>query len=172
MKKNLKHYLSLKYPITIETYLEDGETRYSLEIPDLPGCGAGGETIEEAMKKLEDAKELWIAASLKRNLDIPEPVSEKDFSGRFLLRIPTRLHMALTRQAKKEGQSLNQYVRSILEWHMYRTSLPEVRAIRVAPLSYPEEELTNSASSSSIATFSPSYPKTKEQFPAQAAGGA
>jgi antitoxin HicB len=169
MKKNLKYYLSLKYPITVDTYLEDGEARYSLEIPDLPGCGAGGETIEEAMKKLEDAKELWIAASLKRNLDIPEPVSEKDFSGRFLLRIPTRLHMALTRQAKKEGQSLNQYVRSILEWHMYRISGPETITIKAAPTNYSEEELT--ASSSDIPAFPRRYSQTKEQFPAQAAGG-
>ena len=117
MKKDLKYYMNLNYPITIETYAEDEQTYYSLEIPDLQGCGAEAQTLDKALEKLQDAKELWISASLQRNLTIPEPVSEDDFSGKFLLRIPTKLHMALAKQAKKEELSLNQYVKSILETH-------------------------------------------------------
>lgn len=113
--KDLKYYLSLSYPITVESYNEDGKDRYNLEIPDLPGCGADGETFEEAMSRLQEAKELWIEESLKRGLHIPEPVSETDFSGKFLLRIPTKLHMILSKQAKGNDLSLNQYVKSILE---------------------------------------------------------
>lgn len=70
--KDLKYYLSLNYPLTIEIYKEDGEDRYNLEIPDLPGCGADGKTFEEAMNKLQEAKELWIEESLKRGLFIKE----------------------------------------------------------------------------------------------------
>ncbi|MCK4390544.1 MAG: type II toxin-antitoxin system HicB family antitoxin [Desulfobacterales bacterium] len=117
MKKDLKYYIKLNYPITIETYTEDGKVHYSLEVPDLPGCGADGKTLHEAMKKLQDAKSLWIEVSLKRNLPIPEPISEDDFSGKFLLRIPTKLHMALSKQSKINDLSLNQYVKSILETH-------------------------------------------------------
>jgi len=117
MKKNLTYYLNLNYPIIIETSTENKELHYSLEIPDLPGCGAEAKTLDEALEKLQDAKELWISAGLKRKLPIPEPVSEDDFSGKFLLRIPTNLHMALAKKAKKEGISLNQYVKSVLERH-------------------------------------------------------
>jgi antitoxin HicB len=115
MKKDLSYYLSLDYPILILKYEENGKSFYEAEFPDLPGCGAHGITKNEALKRLEDAKELWITARLKRNLPIPEPVSIDDFSGRYLLRISPRLHMQLTQKAKKEGLSLNQYLRKTLE---------------------------------------------------------
>lgn len=142
MKKNLTYYLNLNYPITIETSSEDKELHYSLEIPDLPGCGAEAKTLDEALEKLQDAKDLWISVGLKRKLPIPEPVSEDDFSGKFLLRIPTKLHMDLAKQAKREGFSLNQYVKSILEMHTtlayqkqeieerYKELLQEIRSSR------------------------------------------
>lgn len=115
MKKDLSYYLKLNYPILITKDEENGKLFYEAEIPDLPGCGAYGKTKNEALKRLEEAKELWITARLKRNLPIPEPISMDDFSGRYLLRIPPRLHMHLTQNAKKEEMSLNQYLRKILE---------------------------------------------------------
>lgn len=114
--KDIKYYLELNYPITIDTFSEfDGRKRYIAEITDLPGCGAHGDTIEEALKELEDAKIGWLEVSLKRGLEIPEPVTEEQFSGKFLLRIPARLHKLLTVKANKAGQSLNQYIKYTLE---------------------------------------------------------
>ena len=115
MRKDLSYYLDLKYPITLSQDEENGEVYFQAEIPDLPGCGAHGETIEEALKKLDEAKKLWLEVSLERGLTIPEPASEDEFSGKFLLRIPARLHMQLTKAARKENMSLNQYIRSLLE---------------------------------------------------------
>jgi antitoxin HicB len=115
MKKGLKYYLGLNYPITVETFEEDGKVGYSLEIPDLPGCGAAGNTLNKALSRLQDAKELWICESLKSGLSVPEPISEDDFSGKFLLRMPTKLHMQLSKKAKSKKLSLNQHVKSLLE---------------------------------------------------------
>ena len=115
MKKSLKYYLSLNYPITVETFEEDGKVGYSLEIPDLPGCGAAGNTLNKALSRLQDAKELWICESLKSGLSVPEPISEDDFSGKFLLRMPIKLHMQLSKKAKSKKLSLNQHVKSLLE---------------------------------------------------------
>ena len=115
MEKNLNYYMSLNYPVTVETFFEDGEEYFSVEIPDLPGCGSYGSTIQEAFERLEEAKELWLEESLKRGLDIAEPVLEEDFSGKFLLRIPSRLHMKIAKNAKLNSVSLNQYVKSLLE---------------------------------------------------------
>ena len=115
MKKNLKYYLSLNYPYTVDEYEDNGEKYFSLEIPDLPGCGASGKTFDEALSRLNEAKELWLEESINANLPISEPVSEDDFSGKFLLRIPAKLHMELAKRARQKNISLNQYVRSLLE---------------------------------------------------------
>lgn len=115
MKKDLSYYLSLDYPIVINKEIDEGKTYYVAEIPDLPGCGAHGETIDAAIKSLDEAKRLWIEGSYEKGLDIPEPVSEDKFSGKFLLRIPPKLHMELSKNAEKENMSLNQYIRNTLE---------------------------------------------------------
>ena len=36
-KKDLNYYMSLPYPITLEEFEENGERRFTLAIPDLPG---------------------------------------------------------------------------------------------------------------------------------------
>ncbi len=115
MKKDLSYYLSLDYPIMINKEIDDGKTYFVAEIPDLTGCGAHGETIDAAMKSLDEARRLWIEVSYEKGLDIPEPVSEDEFSGKFLLRVPPRLHMELSKNAEKENMSLNQYIRNTLE---------------------------------------------------------
>jgi antitoxin HicB len=115
MKKDLSYYLSLNYPVTIIKDREDDKIYFEAEIPDLPGCGAHGENIEEALKRLDEAKKLWIEVSIERGLPIPEPTSEDEFSGKFLLRIPAKLHMQLSKLAQNEGVSLNQYIRNSLE---------------------------------------------------------
>ena len=185
MKKEIAYYMDLDYPITVETYTEDEEVHYSLEIPDLPGCGVEAKTLAEAMEKLQDAKGLWISASLKRKLPIPEPVSEDDFSGKFLLRIPTKLHMALAKQAKKEGISLNQYVKSVLERHTalaYEKEKIEERDDRILQQiklwrekgSLPATTSSSSTTATSNAatagtTIPPSSPQSEEERYAKAA---
>ena len=114
--KKLDYYLNLNYPITIDKFTDyDSKMKYVAEIPDLPGCSSYGEELEEALKKLEDAKISWIEVSLDRNLEIPEPVTENEFSGKFLLRIPAKLHKQLSVRASRDSLSLNQFIRSALE---------------------------------------------------------
>jgi len=115
MKKDLNYYLNLNYPMTIIKDVEDGEVYYIADLPDLPGCGAHGRTVDEAIKSLEEAKELWIEMSLEKGMQIPEPVSDEEFSGKYLLRMPPKLHMKLTTMAKTEELSLNQFIRKTLE---------------------------------------------------------
>jgi antitoxin HicB len=67
--KDLAYYMALRYTIVL-TPEEDG---WGATIPDLPGCVAAGDTIQEALKMLDDAKQSWVSASLQRNLPIPEP---------------------------------------------------------------------------------------------------
>jgi antitoxin HicB len=68
----LEDYLKLKYPITL--YPETGS--FSVEIKHLPGCVSQGDTLEEALEMLEDAKCAWIKANLELGNQIPLPSSE------------------------------------------------------------------------------------------------
>lgn len=108
--KDLKHYLALPYSIEI---IPD-EEGYIATIPDLPGCMSSGETIDAALRGLEEVKELWLEGRIEAGEEIPEPTKIEDFSGKFVLRIPRSLHRTLDHEARKQGVSLNQYVLHIL----------------------------------------------------------
>ncbi|MBI2716931.1 MAG: type II toxin-antitoxin system HicB family antitoxin [Rhizobiales bacterium] len=84
---------------------EDGSFR--AEIPEFPGCLATGETRSEALDDLEEVAAAWLAAALKNNQSIPEPVENSDFSGKLVLRMPRSLHKKATYVAEREGVSLN-----------------------------------------------------------------
>jgi len=122
-EKDLEYYLNLNYPYTIEEEEEDAEKVYVAEIPDLPGCGAQGNTLEEARKNLEKAKEIWIEESWNRKLSIPEP--SRDYSGRILLRISPVLHGQLNKHARQAGLSLNQFIRNLLETRLDLSKISE-----------------------------------------------
>ena len=51
------------YPITISPIAED--EGYLVSIPDLPGCIADGQTIEEAISEARDAWRAWMTVELE-----------------------------------------------------------------------------------------------------------
>jgi hypothetical protein len=52
-----------------------------------------------------------IVADMKANGEsIPEPISEKSYSGKFQVRITPELHRRLAIEAAEENVSLNRYV--------------------------------------------------------------
>ena len=103
-----------------ELSAEDGGG-WLAEIPDLPGCMSDGETPQQAIENLEDAKIAWIETALKRGQDIPLPEEEVDYySGKFTLRIPKTLHRELAQAAKKEGVSLNSYIQTLIAYNFGR----------------------------------------------------
>jgi predicted RNase H-like HicB family nuclease len=96
----------------MEIVEDDGEVVAT--IPDLPGCASFGDTIEAAVRNLNETKELWIRGRIDAGQPVPEPSQIEDFSGKFVLRIPRGLHKSLDREAKRQGVSLNQYVLHLL----------------------------------------------------------
>ncbi|MBD2578774.1 type II toxin-antitoxin system HicB family antitoxin [Oscillatoria sp. FACHB-1406] len=70
-RKPLEFYLSLKYPMSLYPE-EDGG--YTVTIPDLPGCLAQGDSLEEAIENINEARELWIETvyrSDKKTIPLP-----------------------------------------------------------------------------------------------------
>ena len=97
---------------------------WAAEIIDLPGCVSHGDTPEEAIENLNEAKRLWIEDHLANGYDVPEPTDAKGFSGRVLLRLPKSVHYRLSRDAAREGVSLNSHlVKLLVEASVARAAL-------------------------------------------------
>ncbi|MEA5506102.1 type II toxin-antitoxin system HicB family antitoxin [Halotia wernerae UHCC 0503] len=55
--------------------IEKADGNYSAYVPDLPGCVATGETIEEVKQMIAEAIEFHIEGMLEDGLPIPKPTS-------------------------------------------------------------------------------------------------
>lgn len=105
--KTVEEYMQLPYTIELTPDMDEGG--FVASYPDLPGCLSIGDTAEEAVANAIDAKRAWLEAALEDGIEIQEPVSLKDYSGQFKLRIPRSLHKSLAEQSRQEGVSMNQY---------------------------------------------------------------
>ena len=99
------------YPITINPIAVDEGGGYLVSIPDLPGCIADGQTVEEAISEARDAWRAWMTAELEDTREAPAP---RTYSGQFVQRVPKSLHMRLAIRAESEGVSLNQLATTLL----------------------------------------------------------
>lgn len=113
-EKNLAYYMRLPY--RVEVYPEPDGTGYTAVIPDLPGCMTCADTLDELWDMIEEAKEGWLELSLEDGDYIPEPapVEVEEYSGKFVVRLPTSLHHQLAKRAEQEKTSLNQLVVMLL----------------------------------------------------------
>lgn len=68
--KTLEYYMSLPYEMRI---IPDEEGGWFVEIPLLRGCMTDGDTWEEVLKNIEEAKQAWLETALEHNITIPEP---------------------------------------------------------------------------------------------------
>lgn len=82
-----------------------------VSVPDLPGCIADGETVDEALAEARDALDAWVMAGKEDKGRLPVP---KTYSGQFVQRLPKTLHMRLAERARSEGVSLNQLAATLL----------------------------------------------------------
>lgn len=70
--ETLQDYLNLSYPITL--YPEpDGS--YTVMLADLPGCISQGDTLEEAVANIQEAKVAWIETAWECRDTIPLPTA-------------------------------------------------------------------------------------------------
>jgi predicted RNase H-like HicB family nuclease len=65
----------MKYGVVIEK----GETSYGAYVPDLPGCVAIGETLEEVEQLIREAVQFHIEGLQEEGLPVPEPSSFFEF---------------------------------------------------------------------------------------------
>lgn len=133
MNKNLEYYMGLPYVIEVVPIPESEGGGFQASLPEVGRLAVlgDGETFEEAISNLVANKRERFAEYLEKGVSIPEPTAEDAFSGKFILRIPSRLHMLLNERAKRKKLSLNQYIRQLLEEHNASTEiLAEIKSLR------------------------------------------
>lgn len=72
----LVNYFQVSYPITLYPDTEVGG--YVAEIKDLPGCLTQGETLDETIANINEARELWIETAYEAGREIPLPSTSVD----------------------------------------------------------------------------------------------
>ena len=111
MKKTVDDYMNLPYTIELHQETEEG---WFVRVKELSGCVSEGDTAEEALTMIREAMRLWLEVALAEGIPVPEPRSEEDYSGKFVVRVPRSLHRELVEEAAQEGVSLNQYINAAL----------------------------------------------------------
>jgi predicted HicB family RNase H-like nuclease len=100
---NIDHYT---YRVTWSQ--EDGEhVGLCAEFPSLSWLAA---TPEKALAGIRHVVAEVVADMQATGEPVPDPLSEKKYSGRFMVRVPAMVHRALATQAAEQGVSINRLV--------------------------------------------------------------
>jgi len=133
--RDISYYENLPYTITIR---KDEEGDFIAKVQELPGCVAHGESEASAVECLHSVQKLWLEEALASGNAIPEPEEESTLpSGKWVQRVPRRLHRDLVRLAQRDSVSLNQLVTSMLSealtakscTHVLEDYLSQMRAV-------------------------------------------
>jgi predicted HicB family RNase H-like nuclease len=65
---------------------------------------------EKALKGIRDVVADVIQDLKKNGEEIPEPIANKNYSGKFMVRVPPEVHRSLAIQAAESGVSINRLV--------------------------------------------------------------
>lgn len=100
---NVNHYT---YRVTWSQ--EDGEhVGLCAEFPSLSWLAP---TPEKALAGIRRVVAEVVADMQAAGEPIPDPLSEKQYSGRFMVRVPSLVHRALATEAAEQGVSINRLV--------------------------------------------------------------
>ena len=59
--------------------IEKGENNFSAYVPDLPGCVAVGDTVDETEREIQGAIEFHLEGLRADGLPVPEPSSRVEY---------------------------------------------------------------------------------------------
>lgn len=70
--------MSIRYELII--YWSEADQAFIVDVPELPGCMADGETYEEALANAKEVIEAWIETARSLGRPIPEPRGRLQFA--------------------------------------------------------------------------------------------
>ncbi len=88
------------------TWSEDDQNYVGL-CAEFPSLSWLAKTQEAALKGIRKTVTQILKDMEKNKEEIPEPLADKHFSGKFLVRVPPEIHRQLAIQASESGVSLN-----------------------------------------------------------------
>ena len=74
---------------------------------EFPGLSWLSKTPEGALRGIRKVVADEVVDMNKNGEEIPEPIANKNYSGKFMVRVPPEAHRKLAIQAAEEGVSLN-----------------------------------------------------------------
>jgi predicted HicB family RNase H-like nuclease len=96
------------YTYRVTWSAEDGEhVGLCAEFPSLSWLAA---TPEAALKGIRKVVAQTVDDLQQSGEEVPEPFSDRRYSGRFMVRVPPEVHRDLATRAAEEGVSLNRLV--------------------------------------------------------------
>ena len=109
--------MSDKYAYRIAWSEEDKE--YVGLCAEFPSLSWLDKSQDKAFKGIRTLVSETIEDMKSHHEAIPEPLSSKKFSGKFVVRVPAELHRELVLEAQENKVSLNRYVSNKLAHHRH-----------------------------------------------------
>ena len=103
---------SRRYLKVVEWSEEDG--CYIGSAPPIIGQCCHGASEAEVLSQLHAIVQEWVEILLTDGKPLPASTANREFSGKFVVRIPKDLHKKAVLKAMARGESLNQFVADAL----------------------------------------------------------
>jgi predicted HicB family RNase H-like nuclease len=112
-----------RYTYRAEWSPEYGE--YVARCIEIPSLWRRARTLQQAIADIEHAVDEFVAESEAAGDQVPRPLTERPYSGKFVIRTSPALHSRLAVEAAEQGVSMNQWVvqklaqrqpSSLLDW--------------------------------------------------------
>ncbi len=97
-------------PYTRLLVRDEESGQWVVEVLEFPNCMSFGATPDEAMANIDDAMAGWVESEIAMGHAIPDPVGNREYSGKLMLRLPSSLHRKAALLAEIDGVSLNQWL--------------------------------------------------------------
>ena len=81
---------------------------------EFPSLSWLSKTPESALKGIRNVVTEIVMDMKKHMEDVPQPIASKNYSGKFMVRLPPEIHRNLAIQAAESGVSINRLVSSRL----------------------------------------------------------
>ena len=96
------------YTYRVAWSAEDGE--FVATVAEFPSLSWLASSQIEALQGLEALLSDVVVDMQRQGEDVPEPISERSYSGKFNLRLGEKLHREVALRAAEENLSINQWV--------------------------------------------------------------
>lgn len=88
------------------TWSEDDKEYVGL-CAEFPSLSWLAKTPESALKGIRKVVSDVVQDMRSKNEEVPEPIASRNYSGKFMVRVPPEVHRTLSIQAAEAGVSLN-----------------------------------------------------------------